>query len=108
MLDGFWILRIQPPPVASGGVAVLINGKIFGGDAGFTWVGTYTADARMVKARIHVRNFDPDIQSAFGIQGDYDMHISGNIDGTVVTGTAMVANQPQHSVAFRLEKRADL
>lgn len=108
MIEGFWILKIQPPPVTTGGVAIFINGKVFGGDNGFTWVGTYTGDERLVKGRVRVHNFDPDIKSVLGVEGDYDMYFSGNIEGDLITGTAMVANQPQHSLAIRLEKRAQL
>jgi hypothetical protein len=35
-----------------------------------------------------------------GVNGDYDMHFSGILDGDVITGTAMIANQPQHSLAI--------
>jgi hypothetical protein len=108
MIEGFWILKILPPPVTSGGVAVFINGKVFGGDSGFTWVGSYTARDRLIKARVRVHHFDPDIQSILGLEGDYDMHISGTLDGNCITGTAMVANQPQHTLAIRLDKRAEL
>ena len=108
MLDGLWILQILPPPVASGAVVVFINGKVFGGDNGFTWVGTYTADERLIKGRVHVHNFDPDIKSVLGVPGDYDMYFSGNIQGDRITGTAMIANQPQHTIAVRLIKRANL
>jgi hypothetical protein len=108
MLDGLWVLQIQTPQVTSGGIVVFINGKIFGGDNGFTWVGTYTATDRLIKSRVHVHNFVPDIKSVLGVPGDYDMHISGNILGDTITGTAMIANQPQHSLAIRLNKRANL
>jgi hypothetical protein len=110
MVDGFWILRILPPPVTSGGVIMFKDGKIHGGDNGFTWVGVYTITDRLVKARVHVHNFDSDIKSVMGLEGDYDMHFSGNVDktGNLITGTAMVANQPQHSLAIRIEKYADL
>ena len=108
MMDGLWILQIQPPPVATGGVAVLINGKIFGGDNGFTWVGTYAADERLIRGRVRVHNFDPEIKSVLGVPGDYDMHFSGTIQGDTITGTAMIVNQPQHTIALRLAKRANL
>jgi hypothetical protein len=32
-----------------------------------------------------------------GVPGDYDLHFSGNVQGDTITGTAMLANQPQHS-----------
>jgi hypothetical protein len=108
MLDGLWILRILPPPVTTGGVVVFINEKIFGGDDGFTWVGTYRSDGRSIRGRVHVENFDPEIKSVLGVEGAYDMHFSGTIEGDSITGTAMIANQPQHSLALRIVKRANL
>jgi hypothetical protein len=53
-------------------------------------------------------NFDPDVKSVLGMPGDYDMHFSGNIQGDTIAGTAMIANQPQHTIALRLTKRANL
>jgi len=108
MIEGLWILQIQPPPMASGGIVVFINGKVFGGDNGFTWVGTYIERDSLIKGRVHVHNFDPAVQSVLGVPGDYDMHFSGNLQGDTIIGTAMIANQPQHSLAIRIEKRAPL
>lgn len=87
---------------------VFANGKIFGGDSGFAWVGTYTRNMNIIKGRVRVHNFDPDVVSVLGVAGDYEMHISGNIEGDTISGTAMIANQPQHSLAIRLFKRANL
>lgn len=108
MLEGFWILRFDTPQYTGGGVCVLINGKVFGGDNGFAWVGTYAGDDRLVKGRVHVRNFDPSVPSVLGLPNDYEMDFSGNVQGDTITGTAMVASQPQHSLPIRLIKRAIL
>jgi len=108
MLDGLWIMQVQRPDLTSGGVVLFIKGKIFGVDNGFTWVGTYEATDRLLKGRVTVHNFDPAIESVLGVPGDYDMHFSGNIQGDTITGTAMLANQPQKSLGIRLLKRANL
>lgn len=108
MFDGLWILMIQPPPVTSGGVVVFVNGKVFGGDSGFTWVGSYAVSDKTIRGRVNVHNFDPAIQSVFGVSGDYEMRFSGTIEGEQISGTAMIANQPQHSLSLRLTKRANL
>lgn len=108
MLDGFWILRIETPQFTSGGVCLFMKGKVFGGDNGFAWTGTYAGDDRLVKARVRVHHFDTAVPSVLGLSGDYDMHFSGNIEGGTISGTAMIANQPQHSLPIRLTKRADL
>lgn len=108
MVEGFWILKIETPQYTSGGVVFFVNGKVFGGDNGFTWVGTYTGDDRLMKGRVHVHNFDPGVSSVLGIPGDYDMHFSGTVEGDTITGTAMLANQPQQSLPIRMMKRANL
>ncbi len=108
MLEGFWILQVQRPELTSGGVVIFIKGKIFGGDSGFAWVGTYEVSERVLKARIAVHHFDPSIESVLGVSGDYEMDVSANLQGDVITGTAMLANQPQKSLGIRLTKRANL
>lgn len=108
MLDGFWVMRIETPQYTSGGVVIFINGKVFGGDNGFTWVGSYSQSGQILKGLVRIHNFDESVQSVLGIPGDYDMHFAGTIEANTITGTAMVANQPQHNLPIRLTKRADL
>ena len=106
MVEGFWILKIQPPPVTRGGLIMFTRGRVFGGDNAFTWVGTYSMSDRVLKGRVRVHKFDPKVKSVLGLNGDYDMHFSGILSGDLITGTAMIANKPQHSL--RMEKYAQL
>jgi len=46
-----------------------MQGKVFGGDNGFTWVGAYSVNEQLLKARVRVRNFDTDIKSVLGVEG---------------------------------------
>jgi hypothetical protein len=108
MIDGFWIITIEAPGGISGGVAVLLNGKIFGGDSGFSWIGSYSVHDRLIKARFQVSNFNPSIESIFGYTNDYELHFSGQLQDDVLIGTAVVANQPQHSLSLRLTKKAEI
>jgi hypothetical protein len=108
MHEGFWIIQIQTPQVNTSGVMVLIQNKIFGGDNGFTWIGSYSADQRLLRARVMVRNFDPEVASVLPITGDFEMHFSGNVDGDAINGTAIIAGQPQNSVGIKMIKKANL
>jgi hypothetical protein len=108
MIEGFWILEIRVPQYTTGGVAVFTKGKVYGGDNAFTWIGSYSTDGRIIKGRVNVHNFDSSVQSVLGVSGDYEMHFSGDVRGDVITGTAMIANQPQHSIPIRFTKRADI
>jgi T3SS negative regulator,GrlR len=108
MVEGFWILKVERPEFTTGGVVIFLNGKFFGGDNGFAWIGTYEEADGVIKARVAVSHFDPSIESVLGIAGDYEMHFSGKLKGDVITGTGMVANHPQKSIGIRLTKKANL
>jgi hypothetical protein len=107
-LDGLWIVQFTGKDILGSGVVVFSSGKLFGGETGFYYIGTYESDGQMVKARALIRNFDPAIPSGFGIPGDYEMDISAVLQDDKMTGTAMIANQPQHSLGIRLTKKANL
>ena len=106
MLDGFWILRTKVPEGTGGGVATLIGGKIFGGDNGFCFMGTYFADKVSMKARVTVQNFDPSVPSIFGLVGDYELEVSAVVKGDSIEGTAMLAGQPTKGILIQLTKKA--
>jgi hypothetical protein len=109
MVEGFWILQIKTPQFVSGGVVVFVGSKIFGGDNGFTWMGTYQESGNLVKARVAVHKFDATIESIMvGVPDDYEMQFSGNVEGDVITGTAIVSGQPQYSLGILLSKKANL
>ncbi|HSZ61461.1 MAG TPA: GrlR family regulatory protein [Terriglobales bacterium] len=107
-LDGLWIVQFTGKNILGSGVTVFNNGKVFGGETGFYYIGTYEIDGKVVKARVVIRNFDPAIASGFGIVGDYEMDVSAMLQDNQMTGTAMITNQPQHSLGIRLTKKANL
>lgn len=107
-LDGLWIVQFTGRDILGSGVAVFSNGKVFGGETGFYYVGTYEADGNVVTARVVIRNFDPAIASGFGIAGDYEMDVSAMLQDDKMKGTAMIAGQPQHSLGVHLSKKANL
>lgn len=108
MVEGFWIVQTKGPQGTGGAVAVLVGGKIFGGDNGFCFMGTYYADKSSMKAHIAVQNFDPNVPSIFGLIGDYELEVSANVKDDSMTGTAMLANQPTKSISVRLNKKSNL
>ena len=61
MVEGFWIVQYEGVAGNGGGVAVFIKGRVFGGDSGFVYTGTYNADEKSIAAKISVRNFLPDV-----------------------------------------------
>lgn len=107
-IDGLWILKFAAGQLAGSGVVVFANGKLFGGETGFYYLGSYDADGRMFKAHIIVRNFDPSMPSGFGIDGDFEMDVSGILQDDEMTGTAIVTGHPQYNLGIRAAKKANL
>ena|SRR5713101_725678 len=108
MVEGFWTVQTKGPEGTGGAVAMLIGGKIFGGDNGFCFLGTYYSDDVSMKARVTVQNFDRAVPSIFGLTGNYELEVSATLKGDSMTGTAMLANQPTKSIGIRLDRKAPL
>jgi hypothetical protein len=94
MVDGLWTVQFQGPQGPGGGVAVFTNGKVLGGDAGYTYQGTYEENNNNVTARIRVANFSPGVPNVMGAVGDFDLEIRGAVAGNTVNATGTVPGQP--------------
>jgi hypothetical protein len=108
MVEGFWIVQFEGVQGNGGGVVFFIKGKIFGGDSGFVYTGTYQTDEKTISARVKVRNFLPEVLSVFGIPGDYDLIVTGTVAGKVIHGKAALANQEAMGIVVKLTKAGDL
>jgi hypothetical protein len=74
-VDGFWIVQYAGMEGKDGGVAVLMKGRVLGGDSGFTYTGTYEETKFGLKASFLVENFNPSVGSVLGIKGDHKLPI---------------------------------
>jgi hypothetical protein len=90
MIDGFWIVQFEGMQGRGGGVMLLKNGNVFGGNSGYTFMGTYQADDRSVKAQIKIQRFIPGVPNAWGMQGDFELQVQGAVQGDIIRGTAQL------------------
>jgi len=108
MVDGFWIVQYEGMQGNGGGVAMFIKGKLFGGDTGYTYMGSYQTQGDSLKADVMVRNFLPDIPNVTGVVGDFELKLDGKIEGDVIRATGSVKNLQAVGIAIKLTKRASL
>ncbi len=108
MFEGVWIVQFHGPRGYGGGVVVLANGKVYGGDSGFIWTGSYSEKAGVLTANAKVKHFDTAIPSVMGIAGDFDLVIEGTLKGEVIAGTASLARMPGARMSVRLTKHSNL
>jgi hypothetical protein len=108
MIDGFWLVHAQSVGGSSGGVAMFSNGKVFGGDSGFYYLGTYLEKDGIVKARVAVHNFDPTIVNILSVAKDYELNVAVTVKDDAMAGTAVVPGAPDQRIALHLSKKANL
>jgi hypothetical protein len=108
MVEGFWIVQFEGVQGNGGGVVFFIKGRIFGGDSGFVYTGTYQTDEKTITGIVKVRNFLPEVASVFGIPGDYELSLKGNVIGQKIEGSASLVNQAAVGIVVKLAKIGDL
>jgi|SRR6266550_4451 len=108
MVDGFWIVQFEGLQGGGGGVAVLTKGQVFGGDSAYTYTGTYQMDQATLKARVAVKNFIPGISNVLGVVGDFELSLTGTVEGAIIKGKAALVGQPGAGIVVRLTKRGEL
>jgi hypothetical protein len=108
MVEGLWIVQYEGTQGEGAGVVVFVQGRLLGGDFGYTYEGNYTIQRDWIAASIHVANFLPNIPSVLGYVGDFDLEFQAPIKESVIQGTMSLVGQTGISIAVKLTKKADL
>jgi hypothetical protein len=108
MVDGFWIVQYEGMQGNGGGVVVFTKGKVFGGDTGYYYLGSYEGNGHSMKARVAVRNFIASVPSVVGITGDFELSIEGTVEGDTIRATGRLVGVNKPGIALRLSRRAEL
>ena len=108
MIDGLWSVQFQGPQGHGGGAVVLTGGKVYGGDSGFTYAGSYELNGDAFKAKVTVKNFDPSFSSVFGSTGSFELVLEGKVQGDLIVGTGALVSAPTAKMSIRLTKRGGL
>jgi hypothetical protein len=107
-VDGFWIVQFEGIQGGGGGVAVLTKGQVFGGDSAYTYSGTYQSEQPMLNAHVSVKSFLPGIPNVLGVVGDFDLSLTGTVEGNIIRGKAALVGRPEAGIVVKLTKKGDL
>jgi hypothetical protein len=108
MVEGLWIVQYEGMQGSGGGVVVFVRGKVFGGDSGTTYIGTYEVNGATIKTRVKVHSYMVGIPSIIGVEGDYELDVTGTIEGDVIKGSGRPIGHQTAGMALRLVKQASL
>ncbi len=93
-MEGLWTAKFTTPMGSGGGVAYFTSDKVFGGDSGFTDIGSYEEIAENIVAKLKISPHFSGIPSVFGATAKtFDLTITGTVrDGRLMgQGSASIA-----------------
>jgi hypothetical protein len=108
MVEGLWIVQYEGTQGEGAGVVVFTQGRVLGGDFGYTYEGNYIVKDNWIAASVHVANFLPSIASVLGEVGDFDLELKAPIEDNVIRATASLVGRPGLSIVAKLTKKANL
>ena len=107
-MNGFFTVVFEGPVGAGGGVVLLQDGHVLGGDSAYYYEGTFTERENQLNARIDVRVFLQGVQSVFGIAPPFALNITGTFANGEVTGAASLVGNDGARMRFRMVRRAEI
>ncbi len=111
MLEALWSMRVHvnSAPVNAGGVVIIENGRIFGGDSSFIWTGTVHIKDEIATARVHVKKYQdvPGMTSITGLN-DYMATFRGQVNHDRMTLVGSPDTAPQAQLHIEMIRRAEL
>jgi hypothetical protein len=90
IMQGFWTVRFTGVQGWGTGVITLVGGRVFGGDSGFLYSGTYTDHGSVLRANVHVRpNGMVAIPNVMG-RDEFDLELEGTMNGNTIAVAAII------------------
>lgn len=109
MLEALWSVEfISNVQGSGGGVAVFETGRILGGDASYTYVGSYSVNGNGLKADITVANYRGTPNSVFGNIPKFTLHLEGMPKSDTFDVHGHMIENPALTISIRLTRRAEL
>lgn len=113
-IEALWTARFgdveAPNQWVNGGVVVFETGRLFGGDGGTYYVGSFETEKDHFTAQFKTVIYDPQYRSAFGNLGStIEVVATGNrIADDKIIGEMHAKIRPDLKIKFDLTKRAEL
>lgn len=112
-LEALYVVQfgdVAGPSFKNGGVAVLETNRIFGGDSGYFYLGTFSVSDSKITATITVTKHDPAWRDAFGDTAtQFKVELHGQVVGNTISGQMKRLDKPGFpSLPVRLTRKAEL
>ena len=103
-----WSVRFSSDMgIHRGGVVVIGDGKILGGDSGFTYVGHLRTDREQVTANMRVAKYVVGAPPIFGMD-NFEVELTGQTNEHQISFTGFIVGSPQSGISVDMVRRAEL
>src|SRR5258705_11671607 len=109
MMDGLWTVEFEGVPnFLGGGVVVLANNRLYGGDSQYYFTGLYDIKDGGMTALVQVTSFVPAAVTVFGTQEkQFSLQITGTVREDIVKATGTRVDNPSLGLPMTLRKRSN-
>ena len=111
MAKGLWAITFEAPDGHTGsGVMIFDAAHLYGGDAGFYYLGTYTTNPKdgTISGQIDVRRHDLSAVFLFPALHGGTFHIAGKVTKPVTVLKAYLLQYPQQTLTIRCDYLRDV
>jgi hypothetical protein len=110
MIEAMWSVRfVTNQNIGGNGVLVIENGKIFGGDSSYTYIGNFEIHDGRIKSNIKVSKYADTVGIISVVGSDnYVLALSGKIDRDEMILSGNPSSNPQIDVVVKLTRIAEL
>lgn len=108
--NALWAVSFSSSVGGAGtGVITFQGNKLFGGDSGYYYQGTYSIDAAgNMTATAKVTQYNPGMTSIFGPLTEFSLALAGHAQGGNVKVTGSIIGQPGAKINIAMRKLSDL
>ena len=104
-MNGFWTAKFNTAFGTGFGVAYFTGTEVFGGDSGYTYIGTYETKGDTIVSKLRITPFGTGIPTVFGSSNQpFDLTITGTVQGNQMTGRGSASHAPGAGFQVTLTK----
>lgn len=110
MVEALWSVEFKSNlQMIGSGIVVLETGRVFGGDSGMIYIGSYKVVGDKIKAILRIQRYAnvPGIVSVTGLD-DYELELEGKVDPKHIVLQGRVVGAPHLQMSVHGVRRADL
>ncbi len=110
MINAFWTVKFRAKDVRIGeGVITTINGRIYGGDSCYKYIGSYTENNGSISARLRISKYSnlANLQSVVDID-NFDLSLSGNVHAESIQLYGELPSDPNNRFEANMTRISDI